>query len=430
MNSVNINRIIQSLKNSFNVKESLYDKLSLVRSIKKYPHKDISSIVNTLLISILSDNRFTIQDRRAIIDNPEFESIEYHIFYFNNFHYPKYNVQYKINSCRYIISNSRHDTHYWRECISFLYNTIKDKRLQEYKLECEGILNVNRVTSMDISNIVNNRISINERYDTESNIDSLIKTRVLDGDKKRRIVFSRKTLYSDSQNVHTSNINSSVKSIFTSLIDEFIGITNDRLSILNSLSKRVTLMCKNFDMEKRKRVTGTLDRILSDYTVLLTHREIDLTLTNSIVLVWRKIQSSEHIEELEMRLIEEMIDMNGMCITGHFSRLANVLSGFHYSVSISEKDRIKSIVFSRLNTILEGEREDTKSMLVEQMISESLDEKKDIIEFIRRNNIYHRLKEDNNEIGDLDEIFNTTIKQYCGIDVSINIDFTKEFTFI
>ena len=76
-----------------------------------------------------------------------------------------------------------------------------------------------------------------------------------------------------------------------------------------------------------------------------------MTLSTILAKVWTYIQDSEFREELEKRLLEELVESNNKCSTGYVSRLVNTLSGFDESMSItiSFEDQIIANLEGRLN---------------------------------------------------------------------------------
>ena len=412
MNSINISRDIDKLITLCKNKKNTSEKISILKFIKRIPHKNISEYIENIVISILSDKNVDIIEKKFILDS-EFSTINSHIFYFNNFHYPKYPIIYRIQSSQYILSKCQRNSHIWRECLLFLYYTSINKNLTDYKNNCQSILKENGIVDiqslLDEQNFYNNRL-YTEPNSLENNIEKKLEKKCSNSDKKRRIILSRRTVYEDGQNVHTSDINNSVKNIVDDLLQTYKRVLDNKIETLNSLSKRITLLSKEKDDICRRKIIGSFDRILSD----TSHIYKNLNLVDIIILVWCKIRDSLYKEELEKRLMEELIDMNGMCVTGHFSRTVNILSGFHYDIKISDRDRIKSIVFNyynkKLNSLEERERDD----ILEEMIGENGVEKKKLYNFISTYSIENKIRDENIDIENFKTIYMEVLKQYCG----------------
>ena len=86
-------------------------------------------------------------------------------------------------------------------------------------------------------------------------------------------------------------------------------------------------------------VDAIIQRNYSDPTI---HSVLCVTWGEVFDRVWNRIQKSSHRNDLIQRLKEEMIESNGMCFTGRFTRLVNVLSGFFDDIQlrISDEDQI------------------------------------------------------------------------------------------
>ena len=148
-------------------------------------------------------------------------------------------------------------------------------------------------------------------------------------------------LYTDSQNVHTSSIQSSVKkSIF---------------NLLNAMS--------NFEVTNNyiddEILTIKTKQLITEYIAIKeTHLSLDCTFEEIFNAVWTEISkyNIEYGNEIKRRLNEELEDSECKCFTGRISRLINCLSGYSDKVQIEINDseqigNIISIIRSKYSDI-------------------------------------------------------------------------------
>jgi hypothetical protein len=119
----------------------------------------------------------------------------------------------------------------------------------------------------------------------------------------------RFTIYTDRQNVHNTGINASAN-VAKSQFD--LDLTGHYIRY------------KKEAVAELKRYPNAFDRIETD----------DSNLVNIFCHVWHKIRSSPHKSDLIEILSQELNDMDGLCTTGHSSRLINVLSGYDDDIGI------------------------------------------------------------------------------------------------
>jgi hypothetical protein len=139
-------------------------------------------------------------------------------------------------------------------------------------------------------------------------------------------------VYSDSQNVHTSSIQKSIKeSINNILKDEYKVEEKDLHEYIHKLECYPNLL-EYFDNKE-------------------IHSELLINFYELFVKVLGRIIKSEHKEELFKRLNEEMLDGHCKCFTGRISRLVNVLVGYYDDVfiKISDNEHISSIILKILD---------------------------------------------------------------------------------
>uniref|UniRef100_A0A6C0E8W5 Uncharacterized protein n=1 Tax=viral metagenome TaxID=1070528 RepID=A0A6C0E8W5_9ZZZZ len=141
-------------------------------------------------------------------------------------------------------------------------------------------------------------------------------------------------IFNDSQNVHSSSIQESVKKSIDNLMKD--PFTCDKEFIIETL-----LTSK---LECISSLLSYLDDEAYHSTLLLTFYEV-------FVKVFGRISNSPHKVELMIRLDEEMMESECKCFTGRITRLLNVLNGFYedIQITISNNERISAIILSTLD---------------------------------------------------------------------------------
>lgn len=214
-----------------------------------------------------------------------------------------------------------------------------------------------------------------------------------------------KTVYTDSQSVHDSKINSSMKKAAIQLCKDYHSFGkqySDHEPIILNIKRY--LLTTYGDNEKIK---DSLYRICTDNATF----NMDLCLHHIFVALWWFIMNHpDNRFELEKRLVEELKEMSGLCATGHCSRLINVVQGFSdkYVISISNIQQIKAVVSHYLNKKLQ-ECSDTK--VVDGMIDGTEEFKK----FIRQV-VQEKWEEWVNEYGEPRNI-TKAVNEYAMVDV-------------
>jgi Leucine-rich repeat (LRR) protein len=126
------------------------------------------------------------------------------------------------------------------------------------------------------------------------------------------------TIYGDTQNVHSSSIQQSIKDSINNLMNAFIAdytLTYLDWSVLTTHTKEI--------------ITEYID-CLDIHTVLnITFKELFI----AVVIEIEKLSPDLQIE-IQSRLNEEMHESECKCFTGRISRLVNCLSGYSNKVCI------------------------------------------------------------------------------------------------
>lgn len=152
-----------------------------------------------------------------------------------------------------------------------------------------------------------------------------------------------KTIYSDSQNIH--QFQDQIDAFAEKIVNETNIIPRSFPEVHNEVSECVRKVVSN--NEDRFKAFKALNRISID-TARFTSRKV--TLAEIFVHVWIRIlrYEPEKQEELKKRMVEELIDMNETCSSGHSGRFINVLSDVDVTLKISWGEQIRSNMAGRM----------------------------------------------------------------------------------
>lgn len=173
----------------------------------------------------------------------------------------------------------------------------------------------------------------------------LLAIMTMEEEHERKKVNKKKTVYEDSQNVHTKEINEGVLDTAKRIID-----------LYPSTGLQPVLSIAHLNKEKKERVEKSIFRIKTDPSSF----KYGMTLNKIYESILECINHSDNKndkEEMEKRLIEELDEMYNQCTTGHLSRLINSLSGFAIGekvggIKISIVDEVYSSLANHLNKVL------------------------------------------------------------------------------
>ena len=196
----------------------------------------------------------------------------------------------------------------------------------------------------------------------------------------------KKTVYADSQNVHNSKINESVNKVVSTLYNMF----KDQINLKDTTPKENETF-KNVCMDnigeiliesypnKKDLIIKSMEYIKSSIAVFGTDSNINLK--DIFIAVWLWINEHKDSKDLITRLLEELKEMNGMCTTGHVSRLVNVIQGFtddeNLCIRISNSEQFNAVVRNYLTLEL-------SKCTDEKVLEEMIDGGESYIRFIRR----------------------------------------------
>ena len=140
-------------------------------------------------------------------------------------------------------------------------------------------------------------------------------------------------IYTDSQSVHNSSIQQSLKKSIIRMISVQVPTTSEVVVYSQILDDPVlSQFAKESLLEYAK------DRSI--------HSELNLTFSDILQAVWNRICSSEHASEIKSVLNSEMQDAECKCFTGRISRLVNSLNGFDplVEIKIADNEQIGNVI--------------------------------------------------------------------------------------
>jgi hypothetical protein len=152
-----------------------------------------------------------------------------------------------------------------------------------------------------------------------------------------------KNLFISSQNLHSVSVD------IESFVEKVIEFDTATLSTL---------------LNRYPHHESTFDRIVLDQQLYSSKA---LTISTLLFKCWSCIQLHEHREELEKRLDQELTDMKDTCTSGHMIRLMNVFSGWMEGIKLDVRIEIQSVVFYRLQKMIETLEEDKRDSIIEEL---------------------------------------------------------------
>ena len=199
--------------------------------------------------------------------------------------------------------------------------------------------------SYDAQNNYNSRADAADvvlRYGKE---DFKLQAKAIIRDLGKTSEYDNNTIYSNAQNAHTEEIESSA-------LESLIRLSEEPLA-RNDMNIEIDF---DFVYNKIKALTNyenifiALNRIQYD-NALYSH--LHFSLKSALVYVYSFImkQTSEDQESLLKRLLQELDESADICSTGIMERIVNTLSGFSgdYGLRISFQDQITANLSGRLN---------------------------------------------------------------------------------
>jgi len=311
----------------------------------------------------------------------------------------------KLLNTKFYITNS---------CLDFLYNTKNE--IMYRILAAQYLLQNCEIEKEDIyKSLYEIALNTNTEYNLKADaVDTLLTFGTDDYKEKARNIINElgsingnvKNIYDNAQNVHSKQVETSVKEVLDFLLTNTKAqIIDDNEIDFEHVSNIIHDLIKDFEDGKINKIKTTLNRILLDRAL---YSKFNSSLSNIIVRLWSYIQENEYKEAMEKRLLEELEDMSGTCSSGFLSRLVNTLSGFgELSVRISFDDQLISNFTGRLNMYARKITDDNSPFRDSKLY--------DVIElYIYSNNITIKYK----DISNMKEIIN----KYLEVDREYKIN--------
>lgn len=239
-------------------------------------------------------------------------------------------------------------------------------------------------------------------YENRADVDTRIQAQIDDRVRaeSRYKLNKLRTLYSDQENVHNSDINSSSMAS----IDKLLKVTQTIVMINNvvpvpycytldndeTFHQRVALHLNTLPRSLIKNVDGSYtDQLteLEDQTEMDKNRDdalmvVDLIMTELdcppidqlkkgtcrdiplytiLIGVWNYLSFHEHSRELKLRLKEELEDGRNKCTTGLASRMINALVGFNdedIGLVVAEDVMMRTRIIHKVNEMCQAKQLD------------------------------------------------------------------------
>lgn len=178
-----------------------------------------------------------------------------------------------------------------------------------------------------------------------------------------------RTIFDNSQNVHTEQIDQSLYAGLEFLTQvetqQIEGLDIDYLYVKKQIDDYIKQNKINDEMKDKIEIS--LNRIFMDRAL---YGPYNMSLMFIIIKVFSYINNFEdNKQEIFKRLIEELSEMSGTCSSGYATRLVNVMSGFgDFNYRISWRDQVVANFVGRLNARARDIKdEDFQGKVLEEM---------------------------------------------------------------
>jgi hypothetical protein len=337
-----------------------------LRYLQKIPRFDRYKHCIQCCIDLLLDQSVPLSYRYFFFSNNEkYLKLDYeivnacHVWFFENYEKVSSPLLYKILSAKYILCQIPVPKEQQDNLHSFFASIATNKDYEVcYRADCADVLKENAFTK-EMRDLGKQVIEELGNLYNENKV---------------------KTIYTNSQNVHTESINKQTISVLRMLISEYRrngceGSKSDE--IYKEISKDDDAS-HTLGTEKQEKVKESFRRIMIDPS-----RYEGVVLADIMLMVWEKIKSSPDKSSLITRLKEEFLDMaSGGCSSGYLVRLLNILSGFYEDfspVKITMKEQLRNEIFAHFNLARKSISKHEQEQLALEMIGNNKDM---ILEFI------------------------------------------------
>ena len=344
---------------------------------------NITLIVSRILFKVIEDPLTKILIGQYIIkktdNNKEIDEI--YLYFINISKNTRLSVDIRMNAIDILnLSNNKKYT----EVSKSLLQTVRNNNNSNNNTTISFNNNLNRISNIvknkPINNVINNN-NINNTNVIQTNIQNRPQLLVdMDGTtypippdinvpplQTRPIMEVKKperSIYDDSQNVHNTTINQSTLNTASELINRY-DTQNRRIDFV--YYKRKSL--DELPPEQIEKVEKSIHRINTDTSTFGK----DFTLYTIYQSLLNLIDRHPQKNDLNERLLDELIDMSGKCSTGHLSRLINVLQGFETDLQVKVKININDEIYAKIKHLIEQAviNDDKMDEIMEDMLSEN-----------------------------------------------------------
>ena len=393
-NKSNLNQINDIVTDSYKFNE-LLDKITL--------------IVSRILFKVIEDPLTKILIGQYIIkktdNNKEIDDI--YLYFINISKNTRLSVDIRMNAIDILnLSNNKKYTEVSKSLLQTVRNNNNNSNNNTTVTFNNNLNRISNIVKNKPINNVNSVININNRIPIQTNIQNRPQLLVdMDGTtypippdinvpplQTRPIMEVKKperSIYDDSQNVHNTTINQSTLNTASELINRY-DPQNRRIDFV--YYKRKSL--KELPPEQIEKVEKSIHRINTDTSTFGKGFTLYIIYQSLLNLIERHSQKND----LNERLLDELIDMSGKCSTGHLSRLINVLQGFETDLQVKVKININDEIYAKIKHLIEQAVINDEKMddIMEDMLSEN---KTIYISFVKKiinDNIIEIVKEYDN----------------------------------
>lgn len=359
---------------------NITDKIVKMFNLKKYRKHIYITLVKYLKSLNLDESLYIVFEYCEKIDVLKRMNIGTYIIW--NTHNQMYidNVYDKIVK----ISSDRlkYNTKIRSNAIDILMRSNNKKYIDTSKELLEQLKREERVftTNTDVNEIRNvikdlKKHIVENDDDDNLELQEALYEQIKELETRQRIILKnhnrKNTVYTDTQNVHNNMINESVINI-SKKMQTNPSIMTRLINIQVELQENY----KDYEVNKEK-ILSSLERINNDSAVF----KDGITINETFNKITNYISNSPYRKELIQRLAEELVDMNGLCSTGHLSRLINVIQGFpdtpeDLKIKINPKDEI----YASIQTYLNSEIQNSENS--EQLLDYMIDGNQEYLKFI------------------------------------------------
>jgi pullulanase/glycogen debranching enzyme len=215
----------------------------------------------------------------------------------------------------------------------------------------------NKLTHLPVE--IGNLIQLIKLHLSDNMIENLLNPiiqRVIQRIENRANRHNGNTIYTDTQNVHSSSIQQSIRNSINNLMNAYVldyPLTYLDWSVLNQKTKEI--------------ITEYIDCIDIHTMLNITFKELFI----AVVIEMDKLSPDLQVE-IQKRMNEEMQDSECKCFTGRISRLVNCLSGYSdkVKIQISENEEINNII-----SVIMSKREMKTIEILKEEVREALTER-------------------------------------------------------